>query len=214
VAAFSALEGNGLLRDPSIDEAREAIVTAFRQSSEDGATLFLVFIGHGEHADEDFYLLPKNASVPPFSHSAINLVQLVKELHRAYSNVDGLVVLLDTCYSGLAAMEASVDWVGKLWKASNSKLAFEFCEIVRVENRLRTRIAAPVISAKDLSAKGIMGGKGFAINPFRYRVRQLFRRTRLARLFHHSVIVISTTEALVMPPVPGSGGSSLAAAKP
>ena len=52
----SALEGDGLICDPSVDEAIKAIELAFRRASQDEATLFLAFIGHGEYADEDFYL--------------------------------------------------------------------------------------------------------------------------------------------------------------
>jgi len=117
----SALEGDGLICDPSVDEAIKAIELAFRRASQDEATLFLAFIGHGEYADEDFYLLPKDASVPPMSHTALHLVQLIKELCRVYSNVDGLVVLLDTCYSGVAAVRASVEWVRPL----KGRLRFE-----------------------------------------------------------------------------------------
>src|SRR5208283_3930781 len=76
--------------------------------------LFLIFIGHGEYAGEDFYLLLKDSSVPPRASSAIHLVQVVKELHREFSYVDGLVVLLDTCYSGVAAAGAAATWVREL----------------------------------------------------------------------------------------------------
>jgi Tetratricopeptide repeat/NACHT domain len=105
-----ALESNGLLLDPSVDASRKAVEIAFQRASKDEATLFLVFIGHGEWADEDFYLLPKDASIPPRAHTAIHLVQLIKELHREHSYVDGLVVLLDTCYAGVAATGAATQW--------------------------------------------------------------------------------------------------------
>jgi hypothetical protein len=35
-------------------------------------------------------------------------------LHQIYSMVDGLVVLLDTCYSGVAAAGAANEWVNEL----------------------------------------------------------------------------------------------------
>ena len=105
---------NSLLLDPSVKKARDSITAAFQRASESEATLFLAFIGHGEYTGSDFYLLPLDASLPPMSHTAINLVQLIKELHRIHSNTDGLVVLLDTCYSGVAATGASVRWVGEL----------------------------------------------------------------------------------------------------
>jgi hypothetical protein len=76
--------------------------------------LLLAFIGHGHFAegDEDFYFLPRDASDPPDSDTAIHLVQLIKERLKRHS-VDGLVVLLDACYSGVAAQDAAARW-GKL----------------------------------------------------------------------------------------------------
>ena len=41
-------------------------------------------------------------------------MQLIKELHREHSNVDGLVVLLDTCYAGVGAADAAAKWVTEL----------------------------------------------------------------------------------------------------
>ena len=110
----TAATPHGLLLDPTVDQARTAIEGAFRLASEAEATLFLVFIGHGEHVGNDFYLLPFNASLPPRSHTAIHLVQLIKELHSLHSDLDGLVVLLDTCYSGVAAAAAADKWGSEL----------------------------------------------------------------------------------------------------
>ena len=109
-----ALSDDGLLIDPSWAQAHKAIEVAFRRASEDEATLFLAFIGHGEYVGTDFYLLPCDASIPPTSFTALHLVQLIKELHRNYSNVDGLVVLLDACHSGVGAAGAAAKWVGEL----------------------------------------------------------------------------------------------------
>ena len=109
-----ALGDGGLLIDPSWAQAHKAIEVAFRRASEDEATLFLAFIGHGEYVGTDFYLLPCDASIPPTSFTALHLVQLIKELHRNYSNVDGLVVLLDACHSGVGAAGAAAKWVGEL----------------------------------------------------------------------------------------------------
>jgi hypothetical protein len=119
-----ALEKGGLLINPVIVEVREAIKTAFRRASEDEATLFLAFVGHGEYVGTDFYLLPYNASVPPMSDTALHLVQLITELHRQHSTVDGLVVLLDACHAGVGAAGAAARWVG----AVAGTLRFEgFC---------------------------------------------------------------------------------------
>src|SRR5262249_8835695 len=48
------------------------------------------------------------------SRTAIHLVQLITELHRQYSLLDGLLLLLDTCYAGMAAAGAAARWVGGL----------------------------------------------------------------------------------------------------
>ncbi len=109
-----ALTEKGLLIDPTVEQTRAAIESAFQLASKDEATLILAFIGHGQSVGEDFYFLPFNASVPPRAHTAIHLIQLIKELHDENSNLDGLVVLLDTCNSGVAAAGASNRWVREL----------------------------------------------------------------------------------------------------
>jgi Tetratricopeptide repeat/NACHT domain len=110
----AALEGGGLLLDPSVRGSIEAIETAFQRASKDEATLIFAFIGHGVSVDEDFYLLATDASTTPTAQSAIHLVQLIKEQHREHSFVDGLIVLLDACFAGLAAIDAAAQWVGGL----------------------------------------------------------------------------------------------------
>jgi hypothetical protein len=111
----SALPGqDGLLINPTVEQTYNTIETAFQRASADEATLFLVFIGHGEYVGDDFYLLPWNGQVPPSSRTAVHLVQLITELHRQHSLLDGLVLLLDTCYSGVAAAGAAARWVGGL----------------------------------------------------------------------------------------------------
>ena len=109
-----ALDEGALLVDPSVGEARDAIEIAFQRASEDEATLFLAFIGHGEYVGRDFYLLPCDAPIPPMSHKALDLVQLIKDLHGIHSDVDGLVVLLDACHSGIGAARIAARWVGEL----------------------------------------------------------------------------------------------------
>src|SRR4051794_16333070 len=65
----------GLLIDPTVAEARDAIVDSFRWASEQQATLILAYIGHGEYARERFYLLPRDAGVPPRADTAVHLVE-------------------------------------------------------------------------------------------------------------------------------------------
>jgi tetratricopeptide (TPR) repeat protein len=109
-----AVAEQGLLVDPTTSDARKAIKDAFRRASVDGATLLFAWIGHGEFTGNDFYLLPRDAELPPDSDSAIHLVHLIKEQHARSGGIDGLAVLLDTCYSGVAAHDATRAWVGEL----------------------------------------------------------------------------------------------------
>jgi hypothetical protein len=65
-----ALDDGGLLIDPPFVLARDAIKTAFWRASDDEATLFLAFIGHGEYAGTDLDLLPYDAPGQPDSDMA------------------------------------------------------------------------------------------------------------------------------------------------
>jgi hypothetical protein len=122
-ACQSALDPSGLVIDPTVAEAKKAIRTAFERAANDEATLLLAVIGHGEQVTEDgdFYLLPTDAEVPPADDTALNLVNHVKGLRRQYET-DGLVVLVDTCYSGTGAVAA-----GKAWPSMRlGEFRFEF----------------------------------------------------------------------------------------
>jgi NACHT domain/Tetratricopeptide repeat/Caspase domain len=111
-ACVSALEDEGLLIDPTVRDAKDAIKMAYRRAAKDEATLFIAYIGHGERVDEDFYLLPRDAENPPDSDTAVHLTNLIKEAHKkAAGKVDGLAVLIDACYSGQAGFGAAQSWV-------------------------------------------------------------------------------------------------------
>ncbi len=122
-ACQPALDPSGLVIDPTVAEAKKVIRTAFERAANDEATLLLAVIGHGEQVTEegDFYLLPIDAEVPPADDTALNLVNHVKGLRRQHQT-DGLVVLVDTCYSGTGAVAA-----GKAWPSlSLGDFRFEF----------------------------------------------------------------------------------------
>ncbi|SEK65570.1 tetratricopeptide repeat protein [Nitrosovibrio tenuis] len=111
-ACMPALDTGGLLIDPSVKETKDAIRKAYWRAAKDEATLFIAYIGHGEKADEDFYLLPRDAENPPDSDTAVHLTNLIKEAHKkAVGQVDGLAVLVDACYSGQAGFGAAQSWV-------------------------------------------------------------------------------------------------------
>ena len=52
----------GLLLDPTVTEARNAIVEAYEAAARNGETLVLAYIGHGEFARGDFFLMPTDAT--------------------------------------------------------------------------------------------------------------------------------------------------------
>ena len=109
--------------DPTVAEAKKSIRTAFERAADDEATLLLAVIGHGEQVtqDGDFYFLQADAEVPPADDTALHLVNHIKGLRRQYET-DGLVVLVDTCYSGTGAVAA-----GKAWPSmSLGDFRFEF----------------------------------------------------------------------------------------
>lgn len=114
-ACVSALEDEGLLLDPGITDAKEAIRIAYQRAAKDEAALFIAYIGHGEQAYDDYYLLPRDAQYPPTSDTALHVTNLIKETHRiAAGRVDGLAVLIDACYSGIAGFGAADAWVSGL----------------------------------------------------------------------------------------------------
>jgi hypothetical protein len=107
-----ALENHNksLLIDPTIAVADSAIVAAMARASQDAASLFVAFVGHGERAEDDFYLLPYDASLPPDSATALFIAKRLQELLRRHDRLDGLVLLIDTCYSGAGTLQAATHW--------------------------------------------------------------------------------------------------------
>jgi NACHT domain/Caspase domain/Tetratricopeptide repeat len=103
-------DGQSLLVDPTVGEADQAIEAAMASASAAADTLLLIFVGHGEHIGENFYLLPKDAAWPPDSRQAVLLATRLQELLARHSGLDGLVLLVDACHSGLGAFQAAEDW--------------------------------------------------------------------------------------------------------
>ncbi len=129
-------DGRGLLIDPTMVELDDALVEAFERASEDEATLFLSLVGHGEYADDDFYFLTRETSLPVDSRKSFLFAQRIKELLGRYSTLDGLVILLDTCHAGIGAIQAGKRWLrivseaGKrfdLLTASDDRVAANGC---------------------------------------------------------------------------------------
>jgi hypothetical protein len=102
----------GLLLDPTVAQAKAAIMAAYDAAANAGDILILAYIGHGKFALNDFFLMPTDAANPPNSEGAIHLAQIIK--HRPLNRLKGLVVLLDTCDSGAGAWDAVEYWVRSL----------------------------------------------------------------------------------------------------
>ncbi len=78
--------------------------------------MVLAFIGYGQSmVGNDFYLQLRDSPAEIVeSEGALHLVNLVKEQYRIHSNLDGLVALIDACYSGAGATDAAANWVREL----------------------------------------------------------------------------------------------------
>lgn len=143
-------DGKGLLIDPSVAEIWAALETSFEHASKDGATLLLAYIGHGGYGREnDFFLLPLDAPEHPTSVRAVHFVQIIRDLYGRYSGLDGLVVLLDTCHAGLAAIDAPARWLDRagwnfryvLLAATNDRPAADGCFTRNLVDLIRQGIA-------------------------------------------------------------------------
>ena len=111
----------GLLLDPTVATAKAAMEAAFEAAITARDTLILAYIGHGEFHESrgDFYLLPTDATLPLRAEKAIHLAQFIAERHQP--DLDGLIVLLDTCQAGVGAWQAAERWVRSL----EGRLRFE-----------------------------------------------------------------------------------------
>src|SRR5271157_4342824 len=107
---------SGLLLDPTVKAAKDAIQTAIEEAARAGATLILAYIGHGEFPDEmsgDLYLMPRDATVPT-AHNAIDFTVHIKDCIKLLRNRGSLIVLLDTCHAGAGAWQAMKTWAQSL----------------------------------------------------------------------------------------------------
>ncbi|WP_144120912.1 caspase family protein [Catellatospora sichuanensis] len=103
-----ALDVGPVLIDPSRTGLMQAVRAAFTRANDgDGSVLVLAFIGHGIAVDEDFYFLPADGSGRGHFDADVHVSQLLKEGLRDNPNLDGLLVLLDTCHAGVGAAQAA-----------------------------------------------------------------------------------------------------------
>ncbi|MGW4048573.1 tetratricopeptide repeat protein [Streptomyces sp. NPDC004721] len=108
--------GDGLLLDPaSVDEVRDAVVSAFTRtalSEEAGpATLVVAFLGHGVGVRNDDLLFPIAATPSvPDAETAYSVPAGLRDTMARHGGVRALAVVIDTCESGVAALAAARDW--------------------------------------------------------------------------------------------------------
>ena len=123
----SALPEGGLMIDPTVAGVKDALKEAFRLASEAEATLLLALIGHGCNVGNDYYFLPRDASSDPEPDTGIHAIERIKHAYRAHRKIDGLVLLVDTCHSGLTAEEVARKLVGEYERGEEGgrKLRFE-----------------------------------------------------------------------------------------
>jgi tetratricopeptide (TPR) repeat protein len=79
-----------------------ALADAIAAAAVDQATLFVYFLGHGQQASQDFYLIGTDTGERVDSRTAVQIGQRVKELLDNASMVDGIMLVLDACHSGAA----------------------------------------------------------------------------------------------------------------
>jgi hypothetical protein len=96
-----------LLLDPAdLAEMDSAIKQSVSTAHDDEADLVVAFIGHAEAVKDRLYLLPVNGR--PQSDAGFQLGLRVAELIGQYSNLHGLVLLLDACQSGVGVADLAV----------------------------------------------------------------------------------------------------------
>ncbi|EID79008.1 hypothetical protein W59_15616 [Rhodococcus opacus RKJ300 = JCM 13270] len=105
-----AQKDSSLLLDPTRAEVLYAIESAFIDSAQEGATLVIALIGHGLACEDDFYYLCADATGTGKSMTDVHLSQALKEGLRDHADLDGLIVLLDTCHAGVAAQQSARAW--------------------------------------------------------------------------------------------------------
>jgi hypothetical protein len=103
----NALASGPLLVDPPRTEMVAAVKEAFRTADDAESTLVLAIIGHAVAIDEDFFFLPYDGRGRGDPDEDVYLSYLLKNELRTATNLDGLLVLLDTCHAGVGAAQAA-----------------------------------------------------------------------------------------------------------
>ena len=100
-------QASRLLEDPKVEDAKTAIKGASMTLPETRQRWSWPLSGMA-NVGKDFYLLFRDSPAERVDDdNALHLVNLVKGQYRNHSNLDGLVALVDACYSGAAATAAA-----------------------------------------------------------------------------------------------------------
>jgi hypothetical protein len=145
------VEGNGgLLINPTMACMRRSVREAVTRARATEATLVLAFVGHGAYAGEDFYLLPADFDGALHADAAYHVTQRLGELMRPQAGgrgrLDGLILLVDACYSGVAdpsrwicaAQELGIRW--QILTSTDDQAAFDACFTRALIADLRDRV--------------------------------------------------------------------------
>jgi hypothetical protein len=100
--------GSRLVLDPSLAEMAAAVNEAVASADSDDATLIIAFIGHAEARGDVLYLLPCNGTSPPTTDTGFLLGMRLAELIGMHTNVDGLILLVDACESGVGIADLAL----------------------------------------------------------------------------------------------------------
>lgn len=96
-----------LVLDPTLDKMVAEVNDAVAAANEDEATLVIAFIGHAEAArkNDRLYLLPSNGTSPPTMDTGFFLGERLSGLIGLHCKVDGLILLVDACQSGVGVAD-------------------------------------------------------------------------------------------------------------
>jgi hypothetical protein len=97
-----------LVIDPDLQGLVAAVGDAVAAADAAGDTLLLVFVGHAESVDGDLYLLATDGTSPPSMDSGFLFGQRLKELVGQFSGLDGLIVVVDACQSGVGVADVAL----------------------------------------------------------------------------------------------------------
>lgn len=155
-----ALPGGATVLDPTYRELDAALRAAFERAHDERATLIIAFIGHGDFADDDYYLKVTDSSGPD-SQDSLLVGQRIKELLRQYSDLDGLLVLIDACHAAAGLAAAGREWLKPAYRkytrlevltAADEGSAYKACMSRSLAQFARTghRAAGEYLRAEDL----------------------------------------------------------------